>query len=97
MFLISKFMKNYSYKFEEVIIMNWFTFNELLSATDAVVAEDNLKNLMIADNHLLVNCKDESKFAKLYKDLETKVKHNGYSHIEKVKSVSEIMKILGGA
>ncbi len=29
---------------------------------------------MIADNHLLVNCKDESKYMKFYKDLENKIK-----------------------
>ncbi|MGL5964167.1 MAG: hypothetical protein ACRCZ2_09655 [Fusobacteriaceae bacterium] len=96
MYLIAKFMGIFNYKFDEVKTMNWFTFNDLLSASEAVKAERDMSELMIADNHLLVNSKDTKQHMKLYKTLEQKIKESGVKHIQKVKSVSEIMKELGG-
>lgn len=74
MYLIAKFMKNFNYTYEQTIQTNWFTFNDLLRALEVVTSEEDLRGLMIADNHLLVNCKDESKYMKFYKELENKIK-----------------------
>ncbi|MGL5051359.1 MAG: hypothetical protein ACRC6E_12160, partial [Fusobacteriaceae bacterium] len=90
------FMSYYNYKYDEVLEVNWFLFNDLLKSADVVKAEENFTNLMIADNHLLVESKDKMKYMKLYKDLENKIKMNAYVYKERVKSVKEIMGSLGG-
>ncbi|MGL6101413.1 MAG: hypothetical protein ACRC0G_17575 [Fusobacteriaceae bacterium] len=89
-------MAGFSYRYDEVLETNWFLFNDLLIALDVVKAEMELANLMVADNHLLVNCRDKNQHMKLYKSLEFKIKENGVKQIKKAKSVSEIMKALGG-
>ncbi|MGL5716096.1 MAG: hypothetical protein ACRCX2_23975 [Paraclostridium sp.] len=96
MYLIAKFMSSFNYTFEQTLDVNWFTFNDLLVALDVVKAEDDLSKLMIADNHILVNSKDKNQHMKLYKSLEHKIKENGVKQIKKAKSVSEIMKLIGG-
>lgn len=96
MFLVAKFMKEFSCSLQEVLKTNWFVFNDLLLALEVVKAEDNLKQLMIADNHLLVNCKDESKYMKLYKDLENRIKVNGYSQKRIGNDLDSLMKKLRG-
>lgn len=46
MFLVSKFMANYSYKFEEVLKLNWFVFNDLLDCLRGVRIEKETTELI---------------------------------------------------
>lgn len=70
-FLIGKFMSNFNYKFDEVLKMNWFIFNDLLTAINIIKAGESLNNLRIAENHLkLKSEKTAKKYVNIYNELE---------------------------
>lgn len=94
-FLIGKFMSNFNYKFDEVLKMNWFIFNDLLTAINIIKAGESLNNLRIAENHLkLKSEKTAKKYVNIYNELE-KVFKKGVEidETEKYKNqLSDIMK-----
>lgn len=76
-YLIGKFMNNFNYKFEEVLKMNWFIFNDFLNSINIIKAGENLTNLKIAENHLkLKSEKTAKKYVKIYDELH-KIFKNG--------------------
>lgn len=85
MYYISKFMKNYNMSYNDTLNMNWFTFNELLESLRIVHAEEDLRTLSCADNHLRANSKNKDDIMKRYKELNEivskgiKVKNKNYS------------------
>lgn len=57
-FLISKFMKEFNYKFKEVLDLNWFIFNDLMDGLKGVEIESDTREL---DLHLSKVVIDKSK------------------------------------
>lgn len=63
MFLVSKFMASYSYKFDEVLNLNWFVFNDLLDGLRGVRIEKETQKLNLFINELAVEKSKEVKNA----------------------------------
>lgn len=89
-------MKNFSYRYEEVMEMNWFIFNDLLTSLGIVESDEDFRSLRIADHHLLVNSKEQKKFKEYYQELTAKME-NGIKIKKNVKSDwDRLFKDLGG-
>lgn len=94
MFLIAKYMKIFGSSYQDTINMNWFTFNELLATMSAINAEEDLRHLLIADNHLGANSTDKEACMRLYKNLEEKIKIGGFSQsYSKTKIENDLKKL----
>ena len=61
MFLVSKFMANYNYKFDEVLNLNWFIFNDLLDGLRGIRIEKETQELNLFINELVVKKSKEVK------------------------------------
>lgn len=66
-FLVGKFMKNFNYKFEEVMDLNWFLFNDLLDSLKGVRIERETQELKLYLSELIIE--------------KSKEKQNSYDNI----------------
>lgn len=80
MYSIAKFMKNFNYKFDEVLNLEWDTFNNLLEPLRVFEEEAHMKQINTA---LEINTVKHSKdFKKAYTSLQE-------AHSDKIKSFIE--------
>ena len=64
--------------FEKVMEMNAFVFFALLEASDAVIAEESIRQIKIIDNHLLLKSKhNKSDYPNLLKHYKQTLKNKG--------------------
>lgn len=54
MFLVGKFMNSFNYKFDEVLKLNWFTFNDLLDSLRGVRLERETQELSLFLSEIVI-------------------------------------------
>ena len=100
MFLISKFMSNYHYKYNEVLDLNWFTFNDLLEGLRGVRIEQETQKLNLFINELVVEKSKDGKeaFEKLMENKKDQFKsYTEYDTSERdLKEFNDFIKGRGG-
>lgn len=93
-------MANFSYKYEEVMDLNWFTFNDLLEGLRGVrIEKENQELSYNFDNYVVANSKDSVDVLKKLKDSKKDLfsPYTKYDTSERdIKELRELMKGKGG-
>ncbi len=74
MYMISQFCKYYNYKFDEVMKMKSIIFLDMYSKISIVQAQEDLRLLEIAENHLWLETESKENYSEIYTEKKALLK-----------------------